>query len=1001
MIPRECKRLAEVDFPIAAVSRHSAREKSIRHGHPCTLHLWWARRPLAACRAVLMGLLLPDPCDPNCPPEFRAKAREALKGLPNVGAMKDDEGLRKALLTFIADFANWDHSTSEPYLKASRALVKAAHGEEPPLVVDPFAGGGSIPLEALRVGCDAFASDLNPVACLILKVMLEHIPRHGAKLAEGLRRVGAEIKEKAEKELSQYYPPDPDGARPIAYLWARTVRCESPNCGAEIPLARSFWLCKKRNRRRALRYEVKRPKGKPPRLEFEVFTPESDSEVPRGTVARANATCSCCGVVLPAPRVRAQLAAQHGGADAVFDENGKRIGGAVLLGVVTLQEGVRGRRYRLPTKRDRKAVLAAQQAVAELPQGTVPDEPSAVGGGSGAGRAFSLRQYGIDAWGDMFTARQKLILGMLTQHVRDCDGGSGLRDLLACTLSRAADKYASYAIWNNVGEKVEHVFGRQALSIIWDYAEANPFSDATGNYSGAIDWVARVAEAWPGGGGQGQCQQADAIMAPLPDESADIWFTDPPYYDAIPYSDLSDFFFVWLKRALPEDPLLRDHTDSTNVLTPKVAEIVQDESRQADGGVKDRSFFERRMALAFAHGRRTVRPGGVSCVVFAHKTTEGWEALLSGMMSGGWVVTASWPVTTERPGRLRSQESAALAASIHLICRPRREDAGVGGWEEILRALTRRIDEWMERLSGEGIRGADLVFSCIGPAMELFSRYSEVETAEGEEVGLAPNPAGASPAAKRGFLSYVWEAVGRAALRQVLGTAEATAHNGTAAAALEDDARLTALFLWTLQATNGENGNDRRSAAADDEERDEEEETPTRQPRGYALIYDVARRFAQPLGIELEDWKGRIIEIEKGVVRLIPPSDRARQLFGEEGAAAVAEAFESGRVRSPQLALFPEDETEVAPRVRGRARRGSRSGQAEPDRRREPTTLDRIHAAMLLQASGQSGALRALLAEEQNRSPDFFRLANALSALYPNTSEEKRLIDAVLAAVPR
>ena len=272
MIPKECKRLAEVDFPIAVVSKHSAREKSIRHGHPSTLHLWWARRPLAACRAMLMALLLPDPCDPLCPVDFKSKAKEALLEVPGWNTpkmnkqLRSEEGLRKALLTFIGDLANWDNSANMDYLSVARSLVTAAHPDETPLVVDPFAGGGSIPLEALRLGCEAFASDLNPVACLILKVMLEDIPRHGPELAEELRRVGKEIKDKAEKELAEFYPEDPDGAKPIAYLWARTVKCEAPNCGAEIPLMRSFWLCKKASRKRALRHKVIRAENGPPQV---------------------------------------------------------------------------------------------------------------------------------------------------------------------------------------------------------------------------------------------------------------------------------------------------------------------------------------------------------------------------------------------------------------------------------------------------------------------------------------------------------------------------------------------------------------------------------------------------------------------------------------------------------------------------------------------------------------------------------------------------------------
>jgi putative DNA methylase len=270
MIPKECKRLAEVDFPIAVVSKYSAIEKYAAHGHPNTLHMWWARRPLAACRAMLLALLLPDPCDENCPDDFKGKARALLKNLQGEPERKDID-LREAILKFIGDFSNWGLASNARYLEVGRGLVKAAHGEESPLVVDPFAGGGAIPLEALRLGCDAFASDLNPVACLILKVLLEDIPRHGPELAEELRRVGAEIKKHAEKELAQYYPPDPDGASPIAYLWARTVTCESPNCGAEIPLITSFWLCNKRGRLRALKHDVKRAKGKPPHIEFEVF----------------------------------------------------------------------------------------------------------------------------------------------------------------------------------------------------------------------------------------------------------------------------------------------------------------------------------------------------------------------------------------------------------------------------------------------------------------------------------------------------------------------------------------------------------------------------------------------------------------------------------------------------------------------------------------------------------------------------------------------------------
>lgn len=377
-IPKECKRLAEVDFPIAEVSKHAVREKSIRHGHPSTLHLWWARRPLASSRAMLMALLLPDPADPNCPAEFRTAARRILTEMEWRPAgwteqIAGDEGLRKELLKFIGDFANWDKASDATYLATARALVKAAYPDEMPLVVDPFAGGGSIPLEALRVGCDAFASDLNPVAVLINKVMLEDIPRYGkakikVKNAEGeeveadglaaaLRIAGAAVKAAAEKELAEFYPPDPDGSRPIAYLWVRTVRCEAPNCGAEIPLVRSFWLAKKANRKRALCYIVKRETGQPPHLEFEVFEPRKESEVPAGTVSRARATCPCGNMVLAPDRVRAQLAEQRGGADVLFDSSGRRVGGALLLAVVLLNARQTGRIYRTSSLEDYSDIL--------------------------------------------------------------------------------------------------------------------------------------------------------------------------------------------------------------------------------------------------------------------------------------------------------------------------------------------------------------------------------------------------------------------------------------------------------------------------------------------------------------------------------------------------------------------------------------------------------------------------------------------------------------------
>ena len=307
------------------------------------------------------------------------------------------------------------------------------------------------------------------------------------------------------------------------------------------------------------------------------------------------------------------------------------------------------------------------------------------------------------------------------------------------------------------------------------------------------------------------------------------------------YADLSDFFYVWYRRVVPEY-VKPDPYDSQNNLTPKAWEAVHDETRCVAGRQKDRAFFEDAMAQSFLEGKRVTQGDGIASVVFAHKSTEGWEALLSGITQGGWTITGSWPIATEQAHRLRARDSAALATSIHLVCRPRPADAPVGDWGDVLRALPPRVGDWMERLQSERVRGADLVFACIGPALEIFSRYPRVETAEGCEVGLAE------------YLEKVWEVVGRTALRTVLGEGEAKARNGLAGA-LEEDARLTALFLWTLQSTSADDGAAAagNAAAGESAAADGADDAPRGKAAGYTLIFDVVRRFAQPLGIRLPD----------------------------------------------------------------------------------------------------------------------------------------------------
>lgn len=985
MIPKECKRLAEVDFPIAAVSKHAVREKSIHHGHPSTLHLWWARRPLASSRAMLMALLLPDPCDPYCPGDFKEKARKLLP--PVVGTVGDtDYDLQRKLLHFIADFANWDNAHERSYLELSKALIKAAHPEEAPLVVDPFAGGGSIPLEALRIGCDAFASDLNPVACLILKVMLEDIPKCGPGLIEELKAAGDRIIQQAKEALSKYYPDDPDGSKPVAYIWARTVRCESPDCGAEIPLMRSFWLCNKAKKKVALKPIVKRVDGEAPSVDFEIFEPKKDSEVHGPTVARAKATCLCCGSVLPPDRVRYQLASQKGGANVIFDQNGKRIGGARMLAVVLTKEDIPGRLYRLTSDDDYQPVFAASQDVARVmgeweskgKQGLCPfpDEPTPAGGGSGAGRAFSVQKYGMYSHFDLYNQRQLIMSHIIGKLVRICKGS--INDILTIA-------HGTFLRSNNTNTRlrpdssVAPAFGMQTMPMNWSWPETVLTGGRSENFDGALRNLLEIVRTLKATiETHGHVTQQDAIALNIPNGAANVFFTDPPYYDAVPYSDLSDFFLTWIKRFLQDYLVVYKITDSSFLLSPKGPEIVQDEMKCLDGVCKDKSFYENQMMLAFSEGVRILDEDGIGCIVFAHKTTEGWEALLNGIIHGGFSITASWPISTEDPSRLRARESAALATSIHLVCRPRPENAGIGDWSHVLQELPIKVGKWIDRLEAEGVRGADLVFSCIGPALEIYSRYRRVETAEGQEISIGT------------YLEKVWEVVGRIALEQVLGSAESMARNG-ATGALEEDARLTALFLWTLQSTN-------TSSTASNEEVDDESEDDEDAPKkgkakaGFSLVYDVARRFAQPLGIDLSKWDKRIIDIDKGSVRLIPVWERADTLFGSDKVSRVDATFDV----KEQLEIFEEYASKPLPKIKGKKVKLSGSEETQPIM---VTTLDKVHAAMLLQDNGQTNALRVLIKSEMERGQDFLRLANSLSALYPKGCDEKRLVDAMLLSV--
>lgn len=972
------KRLIEVDLPIREISAHARREKSIRHGHISTLHIWWARRPLAACRAVICAALWPDPADPMCPPSFVETARTWMRRWAtdhlgslspsayslfvgfqhNPARLQDPVELRHALLAFIADFANWDNSSDALYLETSRSLTQASHealGGTPgtrPVVVDPFAGGGAIPLEALRVGADAFGSDSNPLPVLLNRVTLQHIPRFGQRLADEVRARGARLKDDVEMELSCYYPADPDGSTPIAYMWARTILCEGPGCGADIPLVKALWLCRKPNKSVALRL-IPKPHAK--RVEFEIVQGMKAADIQTGTVRLGPATCPLpgCGYTTPKKRVREQLAERRGGA-----------ADARLVAVVTARPGVTGKEYRLPTERDLEAVEAARVAWTSLldndravvPDQAVPQERV------WKNQPIRIHLYGMLQWRDIFAPRQGLALSAFARRVRgirlpDEDERSGLgsavRTCLALAVSRQTDYTSSLCTWHVSGEKMGNTFKRQAISMVWDFAEVPPFADASGGFAGAVNWVARVCEA-PASTTPGQIVRSDARSHPLPDQSTQAVVTDPPYYDAVPYAAVADYFYVWLRQMLKDE--MPDLFQDT--LIDKACELVVDDAKN-----KDHAFYETGMTKALAEAARILVPSGIAVVVFAHLSTDGWEAMLSAVMAAGLTITASWPIDTEMSTRLRAMNSAALASSVHLACRPRVAQE-TGDWRAVLGELPRRMHEWMPRLAAEGVVGADAIFACLGPALEIFSRYARVEKASGEPVEL------------KEYLEQVWAAVSREALHLIF--------EGADASGLEEDARLTAMWLWTLSTgTNGKSSSEATDQEMDEASDEEDESTSKASLGGFAMEFDTARKIAQGLGVHI-DRLTSVVQIKGDSARLLPVAERSRWLF-ENGAQAAREV--PRRARSQQMSLFAQAEG-------ADAEEPAEVGNIKPG----DTTLDQIHQAMLLFGTGRSNAVKRLLVDEGvGSSARFWKLAQALSALYPSQTEEKRWVDGVLA----
>ncbi len=589
----------------------------------------------------------------------------------------------------------------------------------------------------------------------------------------------------------------------------------------------------------------------------------------------------------------------------------------------------------------------------------------------------------MTTWGDYFTSRQLLALTTfvrLTKAYKDSNVSeksksdiSAIQTCLALAIDRCANQFTSLSKWNSGREMVDGVFARQAIPMLWDFGEISPFS-GDGYWNGAINWIGQVIEKNVLEG-CGCSKVASAINHPLKTDSAQGFITDPPYYYSVQYADLSDFFYVWLHRSLGNV-----HPDLFHEnLTPKTDEIiVQSPGHEFAADGKNRQFYESRMQLAMAEGRRILCPDGIGVIVFANTSTAGWETLLQSLVESGWVITGSWPIDTEMASRVLAQNRSVLASSIHLVCRPRDNPNGsfrsndVGDWRDVLHELPIRIHEWMPRLAAEGVVGADAIFACLGPALEIYSRYSRVEKPNGEQVLL------------REYLEKVWEAVAREALTVIFHDADTSG--------FEEDARLTAMWLWTLSAGGDQNGAVTVSGIDDDDIGDDEKSAgkKTGAKGGFTLEYDAARKIAQGLGAHPDEMR-TLVEVKGDTARLLSVSERAQYLFGKQGAAQVPVI---ARRRGKQMTLG-ESTGEGAEDAVVSAKA---TMEGDFDLTLGKTMLDSVHQGMLLFGAGRSDALKTFLVDNgAGKDPRFWRLAQALSALYPKSSEEKRWVDGVLA----
>ena len=1011
------RRLIEAAFPLKQVSLDSVHEKNVRHGHVSTLHIWPARRPLAACRAALLATLLPDPGDGEARRKLLTRMAGRIVEAPDAGGGRMKEETRGGV-------CHWGRE-ADGEIETFRAEIRAAFGGRVPRVLDPFAGGGAIPLEAMRLGCEAVAADVNPVAWFILRCTL-HYPRlvagrtrplptfalqdrafmdaflkayggaatpaalipearqpaSDAPFAWHLRAWGRRALAEARRTLAARYPtyaefepplrkgrgrrakrpqarhrprpprllePDANGevstaalnaefdslyleneanprwiAKPtVAYLWARTVRCGG--CRAEVPLLKTRWLCKTAKKRVLL---TMTPRGDGVDFGVERDAPEGgggaaqkrahDRAQGAGTMSGSGAACPCCGAVATMADIRAEGRAG-------------RLGARMTAIVV---DGQQGKEYRLPTEAETAAARVGREELdalyATIPFGR-PDEPTPDKGALG----LPVTLYGFDCWAKLFTDRQLLALGTFARELRRCAGEMGdypaewreaIAVCLAPTISRLADRGSTLATWTNDSDKIRGTFARFALPMVWDFSESCPLTDTSGGFIQAVEWIARVLEHLQDAAAdvpEAKALRRSAIEAP-PEGGFDAIVTDPPYYDAIPYSDLMDFFHVWLRRTLHG---LSDEIDAAfaEPLGPKWSreaddgELIDDARRFGGDGAASRRNYEDGMARAFRACHAALNPDGRLVVVFANKSPDAWETLVSALIRAGFVVDGSWPIQTERQNRQRSLSSAALSSSIWLVCR-KRPAAARPGWDaRVLAEMQENIARRLRDFWDAGIRGPDFVWAATGPALEAFSRHPAVRKAD-------------APGAHLTVAEFL-----REARRMVVGfvVSRLLRRDGGATDALDDP---TAYYLL--------HRNDFGLDAA---------------PAGACILYALSCNLSD------SDLAGRLDLLARGSARRSEAGD------GEEGRAGGGEA-------------------RLKPWHRRTARDlGDPAADGTP-----PPLIDRVHRTMRLWKAGERSRVDAWLeARGLWRHELFARVTQALIELAEAGSEERAMLESI------